>query len=92
VGRWWDSTRCVGRHCIVDLSGLRFIDSTDVGVLLVLQKKLRAAGRHFVLASVSRGVQRALALMRLKDHFAIAPDLAAAERVIEARTWRNRPW
>src|SRR5580658_2420636 len=66
VSRWWDATRCVGRHCIVDLSGLRFVDSTDVGLLLVLQKKLRGAGRHFVLASASRGVQRALALMGLK--------------------------
>jgi len=88
-GRWWDATRYVGRHCIVDLSGLRFIDSTDVGLLLDLRKKLRAAGRHFVLASASRGVQRALVLMRLKDHFAIAPNLAAAERVIEARTFED---
>jgi N-acetylglucosaminyldiphosphoundecaprenol N-acetyl-beta-D-mannosaminyltransferase len=85
-GRWWDATRCVGRHCIVDLSGIRFIDSTDVGLLIDLQKKLRAAGRHFVLASTGPWVQRALRLMGLKDHFAIAPDLAAAERLIEART------
>jgi N-acetylglucosaminyldiphosphoundecaprenol N-acetyl-beta-D-mannosaminyltransferase len=86
TGPWWDATRCMGRHCVVDLSGLRFIDSTDVGLLLVLQKKLRAAGRHFVLAAASPGVQRALALMRLKDHFDIAPNLAAAERVIKTRT------
>jgi N-acetylglucosaminyldiphosphoundecaprenol N-acetyl-beta-D-mannosaminyltransferase len=86
VERWWDATRCVGRDCIVDLSDLPFVDSTDVGLLLVLQKKLRAAGRHFVLASASHGVQRALALMRLKDYFAFAPNLAAAERVIEAQT------
>jgi len=84
--RWWDATKCVGRNCIVDLSGLPFFDSTDVGLLLQLQKKFRAAGRHFVLASASPGVQRALALMGLKDHFAMAPDLAAAERIIEMRT------
>jgi N-acetylglucosaminyldiphosphoundecaprenol N-acetyl-beta-D-mannosaminyltransferase len=84
--RWWDATTCVGRHCIVDLSGLPFIDSTDVGLLLVLQKKLRASGRQFVLASASPGVLRALALMRLKDHFTFAPNVAAAERVIEAQS------
>jgi N-acetylglucosaminyldiphosphoundecaprenol N-acetyl-beta-D-mannosaminyltransferase len=84
--RWWDATRCVGRHCILDLSDLPFIDSTDVGLLLTLQKKLRASGRHFVLTSASRAVQRALALMRLKDYFAFAPNLAAAERLIEAQT------
>jgi N-acetylglucosaminyldiphosphoundecaprenol N-acetyl-beta-D-mannosaminyltransferase len=84
-GRWWDATGWIGGHCILDLSGLRFIDSTDLGLLLVLQKKLHALGRHFVLASPSRGVQRVLALMRLKDHFDIAPDLATAVRVIEER-------
>jgi N-acetylglucosaminyldiphosphoundecaprenol N-acetyl-beta-D-mannosaminyltransferase len=85
-GRWWEATRNVGRHCVMDLSGLDFPDSTDVGVLLSLQKKLRAAGRQFVLASVNRSVERALALMHLKDHFAIAPNPAAAERVIQERT------
>jgi N-acetylglucosaminyldiphosphoundecaprenol N-acetyl-beta-D-mannosaminyltransferase len=86
AGQWWDATRCVGRHCIVDLSGVRFIDSTEVGVILNLQKKLHAAGRQFVLASVSRGVRRAMALMHLKDHFDIAQDVAAAERLIGERT------
>jgi len=84
--RWWEATRCVGRHCMVDLSGIRFMDSTDVGLLLTLQKKLHAAGRQFVLASVSRGVQRELALMHVKDHFDIAQDVAAAERIIAERT------
>jgi anti-anti-sigma factor len=70
----------------MDLSGLRFIDSTDAGLLLVLHKKLRAAGRHFVLASVSPGVKRALSLMHLENHFAIAPDLAAARSLIAERT------
>ncbi len=85
-GRWWDATQSEGPHCIMDLSGLRFIDSTDVGLLLVLHKKLRAAGRHLVLASVSAGVRRALSLMRLEHHFAIAPDLGAARRLIKTRT------
>jgi N-acetylglucosaminyldiphosphoundecaprenol N-acetyl-beta-D-mannosaminyltransferase len=81
-----EAARPVGRHCVLDLSGLRFIDSTDVGLLLVLQKKLRAQGRQFVLVSVRPGVQRALSLMRLKDHFDIVPDAAAAERFLAERT------
>jgi N-acetylglucosaminyldiphosphoundecaprenol N-acetyl-beta-D-mannosaminyltransferase len=86
AGPWWEATRSVGRHCVVDLTGIRFFDSTDVGVLLTLQKRLHADGRQCVLASVSRGVQSALALMGLKDQFDIVPDLAAAERVIAERT------
>jgi N-acetylglucosaminyldiphosphoundecaprenol N-acetyl-beta-D-mannosaminyltransferase len=83
VGRCWDATRYVGRHCIVDLSDVPFVDSTDVGILIEVQKKLRAAGRHFVLASINPGVQRALALMGLEHHFTVASDVTAAERVIE---------
>jgi exopolysaccharide biosynthesis WecB/TagA/CpsF family protein/anti-anti-sigma factor len=86
VARWWDATTCVGPHCVLDLSGLRLMDSTDVGLLLVLQKKLHAAGRQLVLASASPGVRRVLALMGLKDYFEFAPNLAAAGSVIEART------
>jgi N-acetylglucosaminyldiphosphoundecaprenol N-acetyl-beta-D-mannosaminyltransferase len=96
--RWWDGTTCVGPHCVIDLSGLRFIDSTDVGILLVLQKRLRAEGRHLVLVSVSRGVRCALRMLRLQDFFDIAPDFSAAEQIIQRRTQeedaivtRNRP-
>jgi len=59
-GRWWDAARWVGRHCIIDLSGLRSIDSTDAGILLTVQKKTQSGRPSLVLASASRGVQRAL--------------------------------
>jgi N-acetylglucosaminyldiphosphoundecaprenol N-acetyl-beta-D-mannosaminyltransferase len=86
VSRWWEAARWVGPHCIMDLSGLRAIDSTAAGLLLLFQKKLRAAGRYFVLASPSAGVRRALALMGLENNFDSAPNAAAAQRLIEART------
>lgn len=85
-GRWWDSTRAVGRHCIVDLSGLPSIDSSDVGLVLTLRKKLHAAGRHFVLASVRPRVRRALAVMGLQNHIAVAENILDAERIIQSRT------
>ena len=86
TGRWWDVTHNVGRHCIMDLTGLSFVDSTDVGLLLKLQKKLHEDGRHFILVSVSPGVQRALESLRLKDHFDLAADKDGALRLIEERT------
>ncbi len=86
AGRWWDSARNVGRHYVLDMSGIQYVDSTDLGLLLVMHKKLRGDGRHFVLASVTPGVQQALRLMRLKDHFAIAPSIPGAVRLIEDRT------
>ncbi|MEY2429543.1 MAG: hypothetical protein QOJ40_2428 [Verrucomicrobiota bacterium] len=73
------------RHCLLEMACVEFIDSTGVGFLIHLQKKLNAAGRELVLVAPGPIVQRALALMRLKDHFASVPDLAAAQQLIQAR-------
>jgi len=78
-----DSMAYAGGHCILDLSDTAKLNSTGVGLLLVLQKKLREAGRELILASPSRGVQRALAVMNLERDFIVAPDLAAARRLLE---------
>jgi N-acetylglucosaminyldiphosphoundecaprenol N-acetyl-beta-D-mannosaminyltransferase len=74
---------CADGHCILDLSGISIVDSTGIGRLLVLQRQLHAADRELVLASPSRGVRHALAVMRLDSNFIIAPDLASAQRLIE---------
>ncbi len=74
--------KCSGGHFILDLSAVPKLDSTVVGLLLVLQN-LRADGRRLVLASLSRGAQRALAVMHLEHDFIIMPDLAAARRFID---------
>jgi N-acetylglucosaminyldiphosphoundecaprenol N-acetyl-beta-D-mannosaminyltransferase len=68
-----------GRRCILDLSGIHLIDSSGIGLLQVLQKKLQAEGRQLVLAAPSRGVQRALAALRLENDFVIAPALPAVQ-------------
>jgi len=73
------------RHCLLDMAAVEFIDSTGVGFLIQLQKKLHAAGRHLVLVAPSLIVQRALRLMHLEDFFASTPDLAAAQQLIQAR-------
>ncbi len=73
------------RHCLLEMAGVKFIDSTGVGALIHLQKRLHADGRQLVLVAPSPFVQRALILMRLQDFFASAPDLGAAQRLIQAR-------
>ena len=62
------------KNCILEMDSTRFIDSTGVGVLIRLQKKLRAAGRELMLLSPSPVVLRALSLMRLQHFFQIAPN------------------
>jgi N-acetylglucosaminyldiphosphoundecaprenol N-acetyl-beta-D-mannosaminyltransferase len=74
-----------GCHCLLDLSQVKFIDSTGVGLLMRLQKKLDAFDHQLVLLDASPAVRRALFLMHLMDFFAFAPDLTAALKLIEAR-------
>ncbi len=75
-----------GRHCLLQMTKVDFIDSTGMGLLIRLQRKIRATGRQLVLLDPSPAVKRALALMRLEDFFASAPDFESAQRLIETRT------
>ncbi len=74
-----------GRHCLLQMTKVDFIDSTGMGLLIRLQRKIRTTGRQLVLLAPSPTVKRALALMHLQDFFASAPDFASAQRLIETR-------
>ncbi|MDB6125659.1 MAG: Anti-sigma-factor antagonist and glycosyl transferase [Pedosphaera sp.] len=80
-----DQVLADGRHCLLELANVKFIDSTGVGFLIRLQKKVRATGRQLVLLSPSEVVTRALAMMHLKDFFAIAQGFTSAQKLIESR-------
>ena len=73
------------RHSLLQMTKVAFIDSTGMGLLIRLQRKMRAAGRQLVLLDPSPAVKRALALMHLQDFFLAAPDFASAQRLLE--TW-----
>jgi N-acetylglucosaminyldiphosphoundecaprenol N-acetyl-beta-D-mannosaminyltransferase len=73
------------RHCLLDMSHVQFIDSTGVGLLIRLQKKIRADGHQLVLLAPTSMVRRALELMRLQNFFDTAPDLPSAQALIAAR-------
>lgn len=81
-----DQVLADGRHCLLEMDKVKFIDSTGVGLLIRLQKKVRATNRQLVLLAPSPAVRRALSLMRLQNFFAAASDFAAAQQLIEART------
>ena len=79
----WQRLVSERRDCLLDSAGVKFIDSTGVGILIQLQKRCRSLGRQLILVAPSAAVVRALRLMRLKPFFATAPDLAAAEGLLE---------
>src|SRR5207253_11520356 len=69
------------RDCRLEFADVGFIDSTGIGLLVRLQKRMRASGWHLILLAPGVAVQRALALMQLTEFFEIAAD------AIEAREW-----
>lgn len=71
------------QDCLMEMGNTQFIDSTGMGLLIRLQKRLRACGRHLVLLGPSAAVLRALALMRLTEFFQIASSETAAVELLQ---------
>ena len=75
-----------GRHCLLILDAVEFIDSTGVGMLIRLHKWLREQGRQLILVAPTAPVQRALHLMHLDSFFALASDVETARRRLSGQT------
>jgi N-acetylglucosaminyldiphosphoundecaprenol N-acetyl-beta-D-mannosaminyltransferase len=71
------------RHCLIELSNVKFIDSTAIAFLVRLQRKLRPNGWQLVLLEPSAAVRRALKLMHLEKMFLIATDILEARQAIQ---------
>lgn len=72
---------------VIDLSGLRFIDSSGLRVLVRAEGQLRASGGQLVLVHGSRAVRRAFEVTRLDRYFAWCDAPSAALRTsLEGRT------
>jgi|SRR5580698_1797340 anti-sigma B factor antagonist len=60
-----------GRHVIVDLEGLEFIDSSGLAALVLARQQVRRAGSDLLLAAPQQQMLRMLAITRLIDVFAV---------------------
>lgn len=81
----WEKIPLAERHCLLELAGVRFIDSAAIALFVRLQKKLRRRGRQLVLLSPSPAVREAFCLMHFENYFEIAQDALEAREIIEAR-------
>jgi anti-sigma B factor antagonist len=61
------------KHLVVDLSGLRYIDSTGAKVLLEAHRNLKQRGRRIVLAAVSPMARRILTVLGVEQVLAVYP-------------------
>ncbi len=67
--------RCVAdgadRRLVVDLCAVRFLDSSGMRVLIMIDRDLRSRGGALVLANLTRAVHRALDAGGVLDHFEV---------------------
>ena len=66
--------------CAVDLSEIRYINSTGIGVLVSLLTKFRSRGGEMVLINPADHPRKMLALTKLTNIFTVAADEAAARQ------------
>lgn len=67
-------------NCAVDLSGVRYINSTGIGVLVSLLTKFRSRGGEMVLINPADHPKKMLALTKLTNIFTVAANEAAARQ------------
>ena len=67
-----------GRHVVVDLEGVDFVDSAGLGVLLGGRTRARGGDGELVLVATGRSVVRVLEMTGLTRVFEIHPSRAAA--------------
>jgi N-acetylglucosaminyldiphosphoundecaprenol N-acetyl-beta-D-mannosaminyltransferase len=72
------------RHCLLDLSGVEFIDSAGAGWLLQLRKEFLETKAGLVLLAPSPTVQRVLKHMRATSLFTTASTALEARHLIDA--------
>ncbi len=63
---------------VFELSGLEFVDSTGLGLMLGALRRLREAGGSVKIAGARGPVARVLEVTDLDKVFAIFPDLQSA--------------
>lgn len=70
-------------HLAIDMSGLEYISSAGLRVLLVVAKKLQQAKGKVVLFGLVQNVREVFQISGFDRIFAIQPDMAAAVAAVQ---------
>jgi N-acetylglucosaminyldiphosphoundecaprenol N-acetyl-beta-D-mannosaminyltransferase len=77
---FWSQTVEQPGHCLIDLAGVKTIDSTGLAFLAHWQRHLAQVQRNLILFRPSAAVWAALDRMRLTEHFVITDGLTPGPR------------
>jgi anti-sigma B factor antagonist len=69
-------------HLVLDASGISFLDSTGIGVLVIALRRTRAFDGSFAIAGARGGALRTLELTGLTRVFTLYDTVAEAEAAI----------
>ncbi len=75
-----DLTTAGDRRFVVDLSGISYVSSAGLRVLLALAKQMETQGGVLRLSGLSHGVRQVFDLSGFSKLFSIAPDVGGAVR------------
>jgi N-acetylglucosaminyldiphosphoundecaprenol N-acetyl-beta-D-mannosaminyltransferase len=81
----WEQVATAGRHCLLSGSGVEFMDSAALGVIISLHKRLLASGWQLVLINPSPRMRSMIAQMRLQGVLTLVEDVAAAGVMFRAQ-------
>ena len=81
----WEKAVKDGRHCVLNMRGVQSLDSSGIGLLIFLRKRLESAGRQLVLVAPTECVRQTLKQMRLNDFLTTTRDETMVWQRIKAR-------
>lgn len=67
---------------LIDLKDITFIDSSGLGILVVIMKKVRALKKEMYVCSINEQVRMLFELTSMDRVFSVLPDRAAFERKV----------
>ena len=75
--------RAGARRIVIDLSAVEFIDSSGLGLLVNVQRRVERATAHLVIVEPTERVRRVFEVTRLDQQMALVATRAAAIAVFE---------
>jgi anti-anti-sigma factor len=73
-----------GAGVLVDLSGVRLLDSSGIGIFLTAHRRAASLGARFVLAAPQASVGKVFELTRTDKLLHIVPTVAAGREALKA--------